>query len=97
MKNVSAQGSTIFAQGFSHALGNSGGDILVDLTGVDNYFSGFDGADYLEARAGDDTLLGGNGADLINGGSGDDILQGDEGDDGMSAANDNWVVVGRVA
>lgn len=55
-----------------------------------------DGADYIDAGAGDDTVHGLAGNDTILGGSGNDQLHGDQGDDQLSGGDGNDALFGGV-
>ncbi|MBS7804071.1 M10 family metallopeptidase C-terminal domain-containing protein [Rhizobiales bacterium TNE-4] len=61
-----------------NAKGGGGNDTITG-NDLDNYLSGFAGADYLEGGAGNDTLVGGAGNDYLVGGDGNDSIQGDLG------------------
>lgn len=75
-------------RGFSHVLGSSYADRIVDLDTVslpsganDQVFYGFGGQDKLFLGGGSDIGYGGTGDDYLSGGFGDDLLVGGDGRD----------------
>ncbi|MEM9218389.1 MAG: calcium-binding protein [Cyanobacteria bacterium P01_F01_bin.150] len=62
-----------------------------DIVGDDgaNQLVGTDEDEWIDAKAGNDTVNGGMGMDYIYGGDGDDIVNGDEGDDDLEGGDGN--------
>ena len=63
--------------------------------GGDDFISGGDGDDRIDAGAGKDTVLGGEGDDQIDAGAGDDLVAGGAGDDQIDAGTGDDRVYGQ--
>ena len=69
---------------YLHA-GAFSGDVIMNGSGLDDYFYGAEGNDELTGLGGDDYLAGLGGDDTVSGGAGDDTIGGGDGADTLAA------------
>jgi Ca2+-binding RTX toxin-like protein len=76
-----------------NAMGNDL-DNAIKGNELDNVIYGLDGADHIQAGAGNDFVFGGDGADRLLGDDGNDYLDGGAGDDSLMGGLGNDILVG---
>jgi len=94
--NMVKPGTLAMANYDKLSAGGSYNDSITDLDGIDNWMSGGEGADTIDAASGADMIIGGNGNDTITTGSGADRILYYNPSEGMDTITD-FVATGATA